>query len=91
MFEVIEGGMRAQALDRERMEDADPILHPGAHFAGPMEVVGDPSLSLTEKRAILSSWASDACAVEAMPALRQARKSAKVSPGRPNGGGIHFS
>ena len=27
-------------------------------------------LSLTEKRAFLSSWASDACAVEAMPALR---------------------
>ena len=27
--------------------------------------------TLTEKRAILASWASDACAVEAAPALRQ--------------------
>ncbi|WP_256754553.1 hypothetical protein [Mesorhizobium sp. Mes31] len=28
-------------------------------------------LDLQEKRAILSSWASDACAVESMPGLRQ--------------------
>jgi hypothetical protein len=118
MFKVIEGGGRSAALDRERTDYVDPILHPASHFAGPMEVVDDTSLSLTEKRAILSSWASDACAVEAMPALRQvpgapapvsfdeimdalelldrewsarARgKRAKVSPDRPNGGGIHF-
>ena len=31
----------------------------------------DDSLTTAEKRAILSSWASDACAVESMPALRQ--------------------
>jgi hypothetical protein len=35
-----------------------------------MQVVHDPDLTLNEKRAILSSWASDACAVEAAPALR---------------------
>jgi len=34
--------------------------------------VNDPNLSLNEKRAILASWASDACAVEAAPALRKA-------------------
>ena len=28
-------------------------------------------LDLQEKRAILSSWASDACSVESMPGLRQ--------------------
>jgi hypothetical protein len=36
-----------------------------------MDVVRDADLTLNEKRAILSSWASDACAVESMPALRK--------------------
>jgi hypothetical protein len=36
-----------------------------------MDVVADPDLTLQEKRAILASWASDACAVEAAPDLRR--------------------
>jgi hypothetical protein len=36
-----------------------------------MEVVTDPDMTTQEKRAILASWASDACAVEAAPDLRQ--------------------
>ncbi len=49
---------------RERLRPpAVGILHP-------MEVVKDPDLDLAEKRAILSSWASDACAVEGRPELR---------------------
>ncbi len=40
------------------------------HFAFPHEVVDDPSFSLSQKRAILSEWASDACAVESYPTLR---------------------
>ena len=71
MFEVIEGGRRSAAWDRDRMDDLDQILHPAKCFAHPIDVVQDSSLSLAEKRAILSSWASDACAVEAMPPLRQ--------------------
>ncbi|HVT25466.1 MAG TPA: hypothetical protein VHD95_12640 [Rhizomicrobium sp.] len=39
-------------------------------FSFPHEVVDDPSLSLSEKRSILSRWASDACAVESFPTLR---------------------
>jgi len=39
-------------------------------FTFPHEVVEDPSLSVAEKRAILSEWASDASAVEAFPTLR---------------------
>ena len=39
-------------------------------FAFPHEVVEDPSLSITEKRAILSEWASDASAIESFPTLR---------------------
>jgi hypothetical protein len=50
--------------------DLDDLLHPAQAFGHPDEVVNDPDLTLNEKRAILASWASDACAVEATPALR---------------------
>ncbi|UCI08142.1 hypothetical protein [Mesorhizobium sp. B1-1-8] len=49
----------------------DRLLAPARHFKHPDEVLKDETLDLQEKRAILSSWASDACAVESMPALRQ--------------------
>lgn len=50
--------------------DLDALLHPARAFAHPMDVVRDPDLTLNEKRAILASWASDACALEAAPDLR---------------------
>lgn len=50
--------------------DIDALLHPARVFAHPMDVVRDPDLTLKEKRAILASWASDGCAVEAAPDLR---------------------
>jgi hypothetical protein len=62
---------RKPERDYKECDDLKPILQPASCFANPMEVVNDRVLSLAEKRAILSSWASDACAVEAMPALRQ--------------------
>jgi hypothetical protein len=51
--------------------DLDQLLHPAQAFGHPSEVVNDPDLTLNEKRAILASWASDACAVEAAPELRR--------------------
>ena len=51
--------------------DLDRLLHPAGAFRNPMEVVNDPDMTTQEKRAILASWASDACAVEAAPYLRQ--------------------
>jgi hypothetical protein len=56
--------------------DIDALLHPAGAFNHPVDVVNDPDLTLNEKRAILASWASDACAIEAVPTLR----------GRPGGG-----
>jgi hypothetical protein len=50
--------------------DLDALLHPAQAFAHPIDVVRDNDLTLNEKRAILASWASDACAVEAAPELR---------------------
>jgi hypothetical protein len=54
--------------------DLDELLHPARGYEHPRQVLRDPDLTLNEKRAVLASWASDACAVEAEPALR-------VSPG----------
>src|SRR4029450_11551078 len=50
--------------------EIDELLHPAQAFTHPSEVVNDPDLTLNEKRAILASWASDACAIEAAPELR---------------------
>jgi hypothetical protein len=40
----------------------DDLLHPAQAFEH-RDVVHDPDLTINEKRAILASWASDACAV----------------------------
>ena len=58
----------------------DQLLHPANAFEHPREVVDDPDLTLNEKRAILASWASDACAIEAAPELRA----------RPRGSPVRF-
>jgi hypothetical protein len=52
--------------------DLDDLLHPAQAFAHPRDVVADADLTVNEKRAVLAFWASDACAVEAAPALRHA-------------------
>ena len=58
--------------------DLNDLLHPAQAFESPSEVVSDPDLTLNEKRAILAAWASDACALEAMPEIRsQAGRTAK--------------
>ncbi len=56
-----------------RAEDIalDRLLSPARHYRHPDDVLRDATLDRGEKRAILSSWASDACAVDSMPALRQ--------------------
>ena len=48
-----------------------PQFHPVSHFDLPGDVVHDKALSVAEKRAILSSWASDIYAVESNPAFRE--------------------
>jgi hypothetical protein len=47
------------------------IVSETRYFQHPRDVVRDAILTTAEKRAILSSGASDASAVESMPALRQ--------------------
>jgi hypothetical protein len=57
----------------------DELLRPADVYSHPGEVLADANLSINEKRAILASWASDACAVEAMPELRKAPSGSLVA------------
>ena len=56
---------------RTNSGDLNPLFHPAAHYASPDDVLNDETLSASEKRVILSSWASDMYAVESCPALRE--------------------
>jgi hypothetical protein len=58
--------------------DIDALLHPARAYKHPTDVVADDDLTLYEKRAILSSWASDACAVQDFPELREISGVAQV-------------
>src|SRR5688572_25078628 len=58
----------AHAISATAMEQ---VLHPGRAYERPGQVVGDSRISLAERRAILSSWSSAACAVESNPRRRQ--------------------
>ena len=69
--------LRLHRETKPRDFDLDALVHPGRVFAHPSEVVHHPALSLQEKRAILASWASDACAVESAPSLRLGAPGAK--------------
>ena len=53
-------------------KEFDEQLHPGRRYDQPADVLADASLTVAERRAILSAWASDACAVVSTPLLRRA-------------------
>jgi hypothetical protein len=59
--------------------DINSLLHPAQAFRSPMDVVDDPDLTTNEKRAILASWASDACTVQDLPPLRRPPNAPPVS------------
>ncbi|SRR5271166_710904 len=57
---------------------ADFLAAPTPNFHHPSEVLGDPGLTVAERRAILANWASDARAVENAPWLRQLENGARI-------------
>ena len=60
-------------MDRRRTTNLEmtELLHPAEAFSHPMDVVDDCDLTSYEKRAILSSWAADACAMKDGPEVKQ--------------------
>jgi hypothetical protein len=59
--------------------EINALLHPADAFAHPMDVVEDCDLTAYEKRAILSSWAADACSLRDPPELNRSSHAAAVS------------
>jgi hypothetical protein len=66
----MEETMRPTTAFHDNVFDFNALLHPGAIFDHPKDVLAHPSLSISEKRAILAFWASDASAIASCPALR---------------------
>src|SRR5689334_2619746 len=62
--------MRPTTALHDNVVDLNAIIHPGTLFEHPRDVVSHPTLNLSEKRAILASWASDASTIASCPALR---------------------
>jgi len=78
MKRAAEQKIRDQSLNIGDGWDLNDLLHPAQAFESPAAVVNDPDLTVNEKRAILASWASDACALEAAPDLRAGPKGSPV-------------
>jgi hypothetical protein len=66
----MEETMRPTTAFEDNVFDVTALLHPGTVFDHRRDVVAHPSLSISEKRAILASRASDASAIASCPALR---------------------
>ena len=62
----------AQTPARSCDPELDRLLHPGRFYERVADVLVDAALTPSERRAILSAWASDACPVNSAPALRHA-------------------
>ena len=66
-------------MDSDRLrQELDSLLHPSSAFGHPSAVANDPDLTINEKRAILSAWASDTCASEVAPHMRRSATDALV-------------
>jgi hypothetical protein len=66
----MEETMRPTTALNDNVFDLNALLHPGTIFEHPKDVLAHPWLSISEKRAILAFWASDASAITSCPALR---------------------
>jgi hypothetical protein len=62
--------IRLASANGVRRGAATPGASSWCNFAFPHETVDDLSLSVSQKRAILSEWASDVCSIKSFPTLR---------------------
>jgi hypothetical protein len=56
---------------RQAHRGGETLIAETLPFSAPQEVLAHPTLGTSDKRAILASWASDACAVENLPNWRK--------------------
>jgi len=61
---------------------ADFLVAPTLKLHHPSEALGNPGLTVAERRAILANWASDARAVENAPEILSASRSLDNEPVR---------
>jgi hypothetical protein len=66
----MEETMRPTTAFDDNVFGINALLHPGTICDHPKDVLAYPSLTISEKRAILASWASDASAIASCPSLR---------------------
>jgi hypothetical protein len=71
--------MKQNFQARKTPFDIDALLHPSKAFRRPLDVVRDSDMTVAEKRSVLASWASDACALASNPALRATATGSVVS------------
>ena len=62
--------MRPTTAYHDNVFYMNALRHRRTTFDYPSDVLFDPSLSLSEKRALLASWASDASAIASCPGSR---------------------
>ncbi|WP_339159289.1 hypothetical protein [Methylobacterium bullatum] len=67
---LMNGPMNPAATQSASFEAWQAVVAPGDVFRHPREVLAHPLLNREEKRTILASWVSDACALENAPGLR---------------------
>jgi hypothetical protein len=75
----MEETMRPTTAFDDNVFDFNALLHPGTVFGHPRDVLAHSSLTISEKRAILASWASDASAIASCPARAPAGLKAPVT------------
>lgn len=63
-------GVNPPSMQPASFEAWQALTAPGDVFRHPRQVLAHPHLSRGDKRTILASWASDACAMENAPGLR---------------------
>jgi hypothetical protein len=66
----MEETMRPTTAYHDNVFDMNALLQRSTIFDHPSDVLSEPLLSLSEKRALLASWASDASSIASCPALR---------------------
>jgi hypothetical protein len=80
MTESVHPILRDGVVSTSRAFGQETLAAPSTAIDDPYDVLDSIALGKEEKRAILASWASDACAVEGMPAWRRLPRTGTLVP-----------